>query len=234
MLDCLPAWLPTLVIINLGLGWSITRTLLLRLSLKCREGSSANQTLDDSIHEWLPVLRNPRDLLRRLYHVDGTNFKVLNSEDDVRIVSSVTTRTTQSIQCFLVSEFSPWLSHCEEFSRCTDFLAIPESIYPCRDLKELFARALRSTFDDHLVDLSPCGALSEFECRLGVPKLKKSRRLSMHWSGLCLNNLHLVSQCWLIRAASYHMRQALAYFFQAIRWHRAIEYNGIRDRLPKF
>ena len=65
--------------------------------------------------------------------------------------------------------------------------ATPESCAPCQFRKELVAQVSRSTVDDHLVDQSPFGALPEIECRLGAPKLKKSRRVSPRSSGLRSN-----------------------------------------------
>ena len=49
---------------------------------------------------------------------------------------------------------------------------------------------LTSIFDDHLVDQSPFGALPESERRLGAPKPRKSRQVSLRSFGFCSNLAH--------------------------------------------
>ena len=73
------------------------------------------------------------------------------------------------------------------FERSFFVVTTTESCAPCQFRKELVAQVSRSTVDDHLVDQSPFGALPEIECRLGAPKLKKSRRVSPRSSGLRSN-----------------------------------------------
>ena len=91
----------------------------------------------------------------------------------------------QCAHCSLVDELSSLLLRKEFLRRTTS--ATPESCAPCQFRKELVAQVSRSTVDDHLVDQSPFGALPEIECRLGAPKLKKSRRVSPRSSGLRSN-----------------------------------------------
>ena len=90
----------------------------------------------------------------------------------------------QCAQCSLVDELSSFfLSSKGVFFVVTT----PESCALCQFRKELVAQVSRSTVDDHVVDQSPFGALPEIECRLGAPKLKKSRRVSPRSSGLRSN-----------------------------------------------
>ena len=67
------------------------------------------------------------------------------------IVSSLTTRTIQSIQYAFVSEVSLWLSHQGEYTRCVDFLAILESIHPSQDSDSIVRTSVAINFDDHLL-----------------------------------------------------------------------------------
>ena len=70
-----------------------------------------------------------------------------------RMVSSLTIRTTQSVQYSFVNEFSPLLQR--QCARSIDLRAIPESSCPCQDGTELLAQVLRSTLNDHLADRFP-------------------------------------------------------------------------------
>ena len=49
-----------------------------------------------------------------------------------------------------------------------------------------------------------------------------------------LNNLIRILWIWSGSLAKNFVRLTLDYFYQAFRWHRVVEYVGIRDRLPKY
>ena len=115
-------------------------------------------------------------------HTDNTISPLWSSADNGRIVPFPTMRTV----------FVPlWMNCLLYFFKRRKFVvttpATPESCAPCQFRKELVAQVSRSTVDDHVVDQSPFGALPEIECRLGAPKLKKSRRISPRSSGLHSN-----------------------------------------------
>ena len=117
----------------------------------------------------------------------------------------------QCAQCSLVDELSSLFLRKEFFrgNNCCN----SETYAPCQFRKEFVAQVSRSTVDDHLVDQSPFGA----ECRLGTPKLKKSRQVSPRSSGLRSNQAQS-----LVRACLPALRTTFDVICDSgrIRWHK--------------